>query len=102
MNIEVVNLKLINGSSRSLKAIVDVSIGNWTIFNWRIVQQDGNRAQVFVPQVAWRDSSGQIRYRALLSLPGELRQRIEFAILSAWEKEHQNERSPKTSLNQIP
>lgn len=102
MNIEVVNLKLINGSSRSLKAIADVRVGDWFIYNWKIVQQNCHRAQVEIPQVSWRDSSGQLRFRKLLSIPGELRQRIEIVILSTWEKEKQNEGNPKASLNQIP
>jgi len=91
MDIEVIELKLINGSSRSLKAIADVRFGDWLIYNWKIVQQKGNRAQVEIPQVAWRHSSGQLRFRKLLTIPGELRQRIEVAILSAWEKGKQDE-----------
>ncbi len=90
MDFEVVELKLIRGSSRSLKVVADVRVGDWQIHNWKVVQPDGNRAQVEVPQVCWRDSSGQLRYRKLLSIPGELRQRIEVAILSAWEREKQN------------
>ena len=89
MDVEVVELKLIRGSSRSLKAVADVRVGDWEINNWKIVQQNDHRVQVEMPQVAWRDSSGQIRFRKLLSIPGELRQRIEVAILSAWEREKQ-------------
>jgi hypothetical protein len=89
MDIEVIELKLILGSSRSLKAVADVRVGDWEIHNWKVVQQNDHRAQVEMPQVAWRDSSGQLRFRKLLSIPGELRQRIEVAILSAWEKEKQ-------------
>jgi hypothetical protein len=32
--------------------------------------------------------------RTLLSIPGELKQRIEVAILSAWEKEERSENNP--------
>lgn len=94
MDIEVIGLKVIDGSSRSLKAIADVRVGDWLIYNWKIIQQNGCRAQVEIPQVSWRDSSGQLRYRKLLSIPGELRQRIEVAILSAWEK-------GKTNVNRL-
>lgn len=87
MDVEVVELKLISNSSRSLKGVADVKNGDLTIFNWKVVQQENHRVQAEMPQVAWRDSSGQLRFRKLLSIPGEFRQRIEVAILSAWEKE---------------
>jgi len=90
MDIEVIELKLINGSSRSLKAVADVRIGDLTIFNWKVIQQGDHRVQVEIPQVSWKDSTGQLRYRKLLAIPGGLLQRVEVAILSAWEREKQN------------
>jgi len=42
---------------------------------------------VSVPQMSWKDAEGKKKYKALLSIPRELKQRIEVAILSAWEKE---------------
>ena len=86
VKIEVTALKLLSGDS-PLKAIADIRLGDWEIYNWRIVQQNSNRAQVFTPQTAWVGPGGHLRYRALLSIPGALRQRIEVAILSAWEEE---------------
>ena len=72
---------------RPFKAFVDIQVGDWIIYDWRITKQDGQRAWVSVPQTSWKDKDGKVRYRALLSIPGELKQRIEVAILSAWEKE---------------
>jgi len=54
---------------------------------------NGQRAFVSVPQTSWRDAEGNVRYHTLLSIPGELKQRIEVAILSAWEKELRNGKS---------
>ena len=71
---------------RPLKAFADVQVNDWVIYDWRIVKHDGQRAWVSVPQVSWKSPDGKVRYRALLSIPGELKQRIEVAILSAWEK----------------
>lgn len=86
--IEVVEMKILSGNGdRRLKAFVSVKVGDWALHDWRIIQQPGQRAWVSVPQASWRDESGQVRYRALLSLPGELKQRIDVAILSAWEEE---------------
>ena len=87
--IEIIEIRIISGD-RPLKAFVDVKIGSWIIHDWRITKQDGQRASVSVPQTSWKDREGKVRYRALLSIPGELRQRIEVAILSAWEKELKN------------
>jgi hypothetical protein len=58
MNVEVVELKLIGGSSRSLKAVADVRIGDLTIVNWKVIQQEDHRVQVEIPQTSWRDSTG--------------------------------------------
>lgn len=86
MEIRVIDIRLLN-SDKALKAFVDVQVGDWLIYDWRVTKQDGQRAWVSVPQTSWKDKDGKVRYRALLSIPGELKQRIEVAILSAWEKE---------------
>jgi len=78
---------------RTLKAYVDVQVGSWTINDWRILQKPDERVQILGPQVSYRDSKGTIRYRNLLLIPNELRQRIEVAILSSWEKESKGERN---------
>jgi DNA-binding cell septation regulator SpoVG len=91
-NIKVVEMKSMNGD-RPLKAFATVQINDWVIYDWRIIQQPGQRAWVSVPQVSWKDNDGKVKYKALLSIPGELKQRIEVAILSAWEKEKGNAHS---------
>lgn len=85
-DIHVVGI-LLQNNGRPVKAYVDVEVGDWTINNWKIVKQNNQRAWVSVPQTSWKDQEGRVRYRALLSIPDELKQRIEVAILSAWEKE---------------
>ena len=72
---------------RPLRAFVDIQVGDWIIYEWRIIKKDGQRAWVSVPMASWKDLDHKVRYRALLSIPDELKQRIEVAILSAWEKE---------------
>ena len=84
--IKVVEVKSMN-DGRPLKAFVSVQVGDWIIYDWRVVQQPGQRAWVSVPQVSWKDNDGKVKYKALLSIPGGLKQRIEVAILSAWERE---------------
>ena len=92
MTVEIIELRPCHGN-KPLRAFVDIKINGWIIYDWRIVQQQGQRAWVTVPQTSWKDADGKVKYRALLSIPGELKQRIEVAILSAWEKELGNDRS---------
>jgi DNA-binding cell septation regulator SpoVG len=89
VEIKVIEIRLLNGD-RPLRAFVDVQVGDWVIHDWRIIKHDGQRAWVSVPQPSWKDRDGKVKYRALLSIPGELKQRIEVAILSAREKERRN------------
>jgi DNA-binding cell septation regulator SpoVG len=94
MEIKVLDLRSMP-AGKPLQALVSVQVGDWVINDWRIVKQNGQRIWVSVPQSSWRDRDGIKRYRALLSIPGELKQRIEIAILSAWEKECMNGESKR-------
>lgn len=91
MEIQVIEFRFLN-NGRPLKAFCDVKVGDWVIHEFRIIKHDGQRAWVCVPQTSWKDKDGKVKYRSLLSIPGELKQRIEVAILSAWEKENKSER----------
>ena len=88
IEIKVIEIRLL-GDDRPIKAFVDVQIGDWIIHDWRILKRNDERAWVCVPQVSWKDPNGKVKYRSLLSIPRELQQRVEVAILSAWEKEKQ-------------
>lgn len=87
--IKVLQIKSINGNG-NLKAFATVQVDDWIIHDWRIVQQPGQRAWVSVPQMAWTGEDGNKKYKALISIPGDLKQQIEVAILSAWEEEKKN------------
>ncbi len=86
MEIKVLAMRMLSGD-KPLKAFCDVKVGDWTVYEWRVVKSEGQRAWVSVPQASWKDRDGKVQYRALLSIPGELKQRIDLQILSAWEKE---------------
>ena len=90
MEIQVIQIGSVISGKRPLKAFADVQVGDWQIYGWRIIKQDGKRAWVSVPRASWKARNGRVCYRALLSIPGELKQRTEVAILSAWEKELEN------------
>jgi len=84
--IKVIEIRFINGDT-PLKAFVGVQIGDWTILDWRIVQKPGQRAWVSTPQISWIDADKQKKYKSLISVPAELKQKIDLKILSAWEEE---------------
>lgn len=85
----VLDIKLTKGD-RPLKAYVDIQIDDWIIRDFRIVKQNGQRAWVSPPQITWQDQTGQTHYRSVLDVPPELKQRIDVAVLAAWEKEISN------------
>lgn len=87
MEIQVIKIRLLAGE-RPLKAFCDVKVNDWLVHDFRIVKQDGQRAFVFPPQVSWKDpETGEIKYKGILTIPSEQKQRIEVEILSAFQKE---------------
>ncbi len=85
--IEILKIRKEPGN-KSLKAYVDLRIGLWTIHGWRVIQQDGQKVWVQVPQAAWIGEDKEIHYRPLLAIPKELKDRIAAAILEAWGDGH--------------
>ena len=87
MEIQVIKIRLLAGE-RPLKAFCDVKVNDWLVHDFRIVKQDGQRAFVSPPQVSWKDpETGEIKYKGILTIPSEQKQRIEVEILSAFQKE---------------
>ena len=73
---------------RPLKAFVDIQVGDWIIHDFRVIKQNGQKAFVSPPQVSWKDpESGEIRYKGILTIPPEQKQRIDVEILSAFQRE---------------
>lgn len=89
--IEILEIRLIQGAN-PLKGLATIKVGDWITYDWRIVKRDGERILIQVPQTMWRNQNGQSRYKSLLSIPKDLQQRIEVAILSALEKEIYHEK----------
>jgi len=85
--IQVLEIRLLNGN-KALRAFADIQVGNWTIHDFRVIKQNGQKAFVSPPQTSWKDPrTGEIRYRGILTLPPELKQKIEIAVLSAFQEE---------------
>ena len=92
VDIKVIEIKLLGSNCDPLKAIASVRIGDINIYEWRILKKEGERVSVQPPHAAWKGQDGLIKYRYLLSMPRELKQRIEVAILSTWERKVSDEK----------
>lgn len=83
MNIEVFEIKPVRRGS--LKAFATVRLGeDLTIFNFRIIQQPGQRAYVHCPQLEYIDGFGARKYFPVVKLSPELKEKVESAILEGW------------------
>jgi len=87
MQIQIIEMRLLYGD-RPLRAFCDVKVNDWVICDFRVIKQNGQRAFVSPPQVSWKDpETGQIRYKGILTIPPEQKQRIEIEILAAFQRE---------------
>lgn len=87
LNVKVLEIRPLN-NERPLKAFADIQVNDWIIYDWRIVKQDGQRVFVSPPQVSWKDpETGQIKYKGILTIPPEQKQRIDTEILHAYQEE---------------
>lgn len=81
----------------SLRAFADVRIGNMMVADFRIFQINAERARVEVPMTTWRDpESHKLRFKPVITLPGELMGRVQSEILSCYYRimeEEQNDRN---------
>lgn len=87
MEVKVLEVRLMNGN-RFLRGFADIQIGDWIIRDFRIIKKNGTKAFVSPPQVSWRDpESGEIKYKGVLTIPPEQKQRIDVEILMAFQRE---------------
>ena len=87
MDIQVLDIRLLPGD-RSLKAFCDVKVNDWILHDFRVLKQNGQKAFVSPPQVSWNDpETGEIKYKGILTIPPEQKQRIDVEILCVFQKE---------------
>ena len=83
-NIGILAVRKLTGGN--LKAFIDVQLGpSVTIFGFRVIQQPGQKAYVSPPQREYTDQDGKKHYAPMLELTGNLKTRVEHAIMTAWE-----------------
>lgn len=86
MGVNVLEIRLVNGD-RPLKAFADVRIGDSIIRDWRVEKHNGQRAAVSSPVSSWRNpNTRQIQFKGIVTLPPELKQAVELAVLTAYQR----------------
>ena len=89
--ITVAAFKNVNNAG-ALQALVSVRVGSVIFHDFRVVQQEGKRAWVSVPQQSWVDEeTGERRFKNLIELPRELKKKVDAVVLEAYEDGRSNE-----------
>lgn len=83
MNIQVIEIKP-SVSQGTVKAFVKLSLDGIIIYDFKIIQQSGQKAWVACPQLEWADKSGQKHYKPVVELPGVIKDQVQAAILQKW------------------
>ena len=87
-SIELAEIKVLPKQNRPLKGFASIKVGDWVIHDFRIVQQDDMKTHIIPPQVSWKDpETGEIKFKGILTIPPEQKQRIDIEILSAFQRE---------------
>jgi len=83
--ITVENIRPINNAG-SLRASADLRVNGWLMKNFRVVQQDGQRPWVSVPQVEYRTREGKRAFSNILEPPDDVKPLIQAAVLEAYDR----------------
>ena len=94
--IKIIEFRLMPGD-KPLRAFCDLQVSDWIVRDFRIIKQNGQRAFVSPPQVSWKDpSTGEIKFKGILTIPPEQKQRIDVEILSAFQRELEKVKGEKS------
>jgi len=83
MNIEVLEIKKVSNAGK-LRAFAKLKLGEIICCDFRVIQQEGQKAWVSVPQLGWTGTDGKVRYKNMVELPEKLKSEVFKAILAAW------------------
>ncbi len=70
----------------SLRAFVNIRIGDLLIYDCRIIQENGKKAWVSMPVLTYNVQDGKPKYKPSVQITDEkLKNEISEAVLKAWE-----------------
>jgi DNA-binding cell septation regulator SpoVG len=90
MKIEVTSIRLVDPNLPSgLRGFADIKLDDILIRDFRIVQRNGKPSVEGAHTTFKKD--GQIRFNQIVNFPGELKARVDTAILAAYFREKEKE-----------
>jgi DNA-binding cell septation regulator SpoVG len=93
MKVKVLEIRLMP-TERPLRAFVDIKLGNMMVTDFRVFQENCGKARVEVPMTTWRDpKSHKLRFKPVVTLPSELKGRVESEILSCYYRAMEEKQS---------
>jgi hypothetical protein len=70
----------------NVRVFVSLRLGGITIHGAKIVQQNGQRPWLAMPDRQWTADDGEARYTAIVELAPSLKRRVSDAVLEAWAR----------------
>jgi DNA-binding cell septation regulator SpoVG len=83
-DIEVLEIRSVTDSG-NIRAFATVRLGGVTLMGCKVIREDGKRPWVAMPDRQWTAEDGQRRWSQAVKLTAALKQRVDDAVLSAWE-----------------
>jgi len=84
IRIDIINIKRINTSESSLKALVDFRLNDSEFYDFRIIQQKDQKAFVVPCAKEWTDGEGKKKFKPLIKFPKNLMDLISSELLKAY------------------
>jgi len=85
MKIKILDIRL--QDKEPLRGFADVELDNGLVIrNFKIIQQPNERAYIIAPQAMWKGQQGKTNYRPIISMPHDVKQWVESAILAEYQK----------------
>jgi DNA-binding cell septation regulator SpoVG len=90
MDIEVLEMRVLD-NGKPLKAFADIKIDRLTIRDFRIIKEPKCRAYVTAPQISWRNTNGKVNFKTIITMPDELKWKLESVILAEYQRAKEKE-----------
>ena len=86
--IKVIAIHFMPNNGNRIKGFADVKIGDWVVREFRILA-DWDGMKVVPPRVSWRGTDGVIKFKTVVSLPQDIKERVNTLILEKFEEERE-------------
>lgn len=95
--VEVLRFKPFTRNNSSLRAFVDIQLGGVTINDCRIIQQDGQKAWLSMPQKEVPQPDGKKNYYPLVKLSERLEKIVNEIVIFKWQEFNQPKKESESA-----